>query len=336
MRRLITVLLSLTTIVAFLLSEISVFAEERVGFSVEAQLPENQLNEKNTFFDLRVEPGQEQELETIVYNHGNEEITVHVSLYDASTNSNGLVVYEEQEELDSSLKQPVTEIVTLEQDKITIPAGESTVVTASVTVPEEPFEGIKLGGLHFEKVPEETAEAEKGVTIQNKYAYVIGLQLSESDEKVAPELHLNSVEPTLVNHRTAVVANLQNSQPVLMRNVTIDAKVFEEDETEAIKELHQENVNIAPNSNMDVVIDWENQPLTAGNYRLELQASDGTNEWEWEEKFTISEEAKTLNEEAVELETEGSYLGWFIAGIALLIVIILILLAYIKKLKTQR
>src|SRR5699024_5050182 len=129
-----------------------------------------------------------------------------------------------------------------------------------------------------EKIPEE-AEADGGVNIQNKYAYVIGLQLSESDEAVTPELNLTSVDPTLVNHRTAVVANLQNSRPALVENASIHARVFEENGTETIKEVQQDDISMAPNSNMDVVIDWKNEPLAEGNYRLELQASDETNEW---------------------------------------------------------
>jgi hypothetical protein len=312
----------------------AVSAQEFVGFSVEAQLPDNQVNEQDSFFNLRMEPGQEQDIETVIYNNENNEITVRISVYNASTNSNGLVVYEEQDEMDSSLEQPVTDIVTLEEDEVVIPAGESVTFTAALTMPEESFDGIKLGGLHFEKVPEET-DAEEAVNINNQYAYVIGLQLSETDEEIDPELSLTSVEPKLVNHRTAVVVNLQNTRPVLMEEMRVDAQVYEEDSDEPIRTLEQENINMAPNSNMDVVIDWQNEPLAEGSYRVEVLASDGTDEWEWEEHFTSSGEASVLNESAVELETEDNNFIWYIAGVVLLIGIILILLVYIRKLKRK-
>ncbi|TMN22733.1 WxL protein host-binding domain-containing protein [Lentibacillus cibarius] len=97
--------------------------------------------------------------------------------------------------------------------------------------------------------------------------------------------------------------------------------------------MEKANVNMAPNSNMDVVIDWENNPLEEGDYRLELQASNEKDEWKWEKVFTIGEEAKDFNKEAVELETNNNRKAWYIAGISVLIIIILILLVYIWRLK---
>jgi len=99
-------------------------------------------------------------------------------------------------------------------------------------------------------------------------SYVIGIQLSENYKEVTPELHLTSVDPTLVNHRSAVVASLQNSRPVLVENTSFQAQVFEENGTEPIKEVQQDNINMAPNSNIDVIIDWENEPLAEGVLRF--------------------------------------------------------------------
>jgi len=308
--------------------------EERVDFSVQAELPENQINTEVSYFDLRVEPAQEQPLNVSVFNHSNEEITVEASIHNASTNSNGIIVYEEQETIDPSLNEPMTELVTLENETITVPAGGSETVTAMLNTPEDPFTGVKLGGLRFEKVDDENEEAD-GVTIQNRYSYVIGLQISENDEEVPSELNLQSVSPTLVNHRTAVVAGLQNSQPKLMNNVSINAQVYEENSSEAIREATQENINMAPNSTMDFIIDWDNQPLEAGNYQLDLVAREGENEWEWTEEFTIDEEQESLNEQAVELEEPQTSSVGYIAGILVLILIIAGLVVYIRKLKKE-
>lgn len=309
-------------------------ADENVGYSVQAELPDNQLDPSVSYFDLRVEPGQEQELQVTVFNHENEEITVRTVVYNASTNRNGLVVYEEQEEIDESLKTPISELVTFEETEWTIPAASAEVITATLNTPEASFDGIKLGGLHFEKVMEDTG-AEEGINIQNKYDYVIGLQISENDEEVEPALALASVAPELVNHRTAVVANIQNSQPVLMEDLHIEAKIYEEDETEPIQETEQNDIRMAPNSTMEFVIDWNNQPLQEGNYLLEMTATDGDQSWQWQETFTIDEEAETINESAVELEEEESAFGWYWIGIAVLAAIIIFLLIYIKRLKKK-
>lgn len=307
----------------------------RVGYSVQAILPENQRDAKVSYFDLRVEPGQQQDLEVEIFNHEDSELTVEVKPTVSSTNRNGLVVYEEQEEMDESLTYPLTELIEMESNIIDVPAGESKVVTVQLSAPEESFDGVILGGLHFEKVPEEEAESSgEGVSIENRYAYVIGLQLSQNDEPVKPELHLKSIEPSLVNYRTAVVAQIQNPQPLLMGGVEIKAHVYEAEGTEPIKESEMKEVSFAPNSTMDYVISWENQRLEPGEYRLEMTAVDGDETWEWNEPFTITEEASLLSEEAVELE-KASF-GPTILFIVIGILIIIILFLVFKLLKKER
>lgn len=60
---------------------------------------------------------------------------------------------------------------------------------------------------------------------------------------------------------------------------------------------------MAPNSNFDFPISWDNQSLEPGTYTLDMTAKSGENQWTFEEDFTISaKESKTLNTDAVELE----------------------------------
>lgn len=313
----------------------AVKAEERVGFSVQAELPENQRNQRVSYFDLQVEPSQEQTLNITIFNHENEEITVQGDTHNASTNSNGLVVYEEQEEVDSSLENPITELVSLEANEWTIPAGESLTVTATLEVPKEEFDGIKLGGFHFIKVLSEE-EMENAGTIQNQYAYVIAIQLSQNDEEITPNLNFIDVEPRLVNHRTAIVTEIQNDQPILMENLAIEAQVYRENENEPLGEAQLADATMAPNSTMDFVMDWNNRRLEAGEYRLEMSADNGEESWEWQEAFEISEESEKLNEEAVVLEVEENNNWFYIVGIIILFLVIVGLLIYIRKLKRNK
>lgn len=311
-------------------------AENEVGYSVQAILPENQKNPKVTYFDLQVEPGKQQDLQVQIFNHENTELTVEITPTAASTNRNGLIVYEDREKFDASLKYPLPELVDMESSTVTIPAEETKVVTVQLTVPEETFDGVILGGLHFEKVPEEDPESnEEGISIENRYAYVIGLQLSENDEPVEPQLEQKSIEPSLVNYRTAVIAQIQNPQPLLMGGVEISAQVFEEKSTAPIKEQKMEDVSFAPNSTMDFVIDWENRSLEPGDYRLEMAAVEGDKIWEWSETFTITGEASEISAEAVELEEElfDPMILFIVIGVLILMVIILTV-KLLKKEKT--
>jgi len=323
-------------LVAILLFPFSATAkDDQVGYSVQALIPENQLDNKHSYFDLLMEPNQEQELEVIIYNNENEDIVVRITVHHASTNSNGLVVYEDQKEIDSSLEVPLQDILTLKEDQVVIRAGKSKRITAELDMPKDEYDGIVLGGLHFEKVMEEE-EASDGVNLQNKYAYVIGVQLSENDHEVSPELELTSIQPELVNHRTAVVANLQNSEPVLIKDMTVDAEVYKKGETEPLKSKNQEQINMAPNSTMNFTIDWENEALEPGDYILKLKATHQSETWEWEEPFVIEkDDAKTINEDAVDIDDDQMSI-WFVLGIAALILIIAGLLFYIWTLKRKQ
>lgn len=306
--------------------------EGQVGYSVQAILPENQKDPNVSYFDLQVVPGQQQELQVEIFNHENTELTVEVTPTVSSTNRNGLVVYEEQEAMDDSLMHPLPDLMEMESNTITVPAAETEVITLRLTAPEKSFDGVILGGLHFEKVPDEDTESSsEGVSIENRYAYVIGVQLSQTDEVIEPELNLKAIEPSLVNYRTAVIAQIQNPQPLLMGGVHISAQVFEAEGTEPIKESTMEDVSFAPNSTMDYVINWDNQYLEPGDYRLEMTAVDSEENWEWSEPFTITEEASLLSEDAVELE-EGPFdptILYVIIGV--LIVIIIGLVIYVLK-----
>lgn len=308
---------------------------ENVSYSVEALIPENQIDQRQSYFDLNMKPNQKQELAVLIHNNEHEEITVLLSVNNATTNSNGLVIYEEKEEFDPSLKVPLNEILRFKEEEVTIPAGKSKTVTAELEMPEEEYDGIILGGFQFEKVMEEE-EASEGVNIQNKYVYVIGVQLSENRDEVLPDLHLNSIRPNLVNHRTAVVANIQNSEPVLIKNMKVNASVYKKGKKDVLKEKKQEEINMAPNSNMDIIIDWDNKALEPGTYLLEMEALHEEEIWKWKEEFVIEkEDAKDLNKNAIELD-DNKMGTWLLIGIIILLIVVIILLIYIRKLKSKQ
>lgn len=320
--------MSLFSIEAVEASEVD---QDVVGYSVEAVLPDNQRDGGNSYFDLLVEPEETYKLEVVIYNHQDQNLVVDITPTTASTNRNGLIVYEPQEEYDNSLTYPISELISIDEEQVTVPANESKVVATTLQMPEKAFEGSLLGGLEFKKViNDETTN--QSVQINNQYAYVIGLQVTEDEAKIAPNLNLLGIEPALVNHHTAVVAQIQNNQPVIISGLSMEAEVYREGENEPIKTASLENALFAPNSTMDFTIDWENAYLEPGNYRLKMYASNKDHEWKWDETFTISEEQSKISDEAVELEKENWLLpAIFIAIIVILLIIIGILLYKYKK-----
>ncbi|WP_225743801.1 DUF916 and DUF3324 domain-containing protein [Marinilactibacillus sp. Marseille-P9653] len=309
-------------------------AEDGVAFSVKAVIPKNQHDLNQSYFDLRVEPGQVQEVVTMILNRSDKEIIVDVALNDASTNRNGVIIYDDPEAV-VYREDALTDFAMLEQTEVTVQPGETESVFATISVPEEPFDGVVLGGLRFQERRNVNDEESEGVAILNEYAYVIGLQLSQNDSELEPLIELTDVEPGLSNSRTAVIATLKNMQPMILRDLAITAEVYEGDTL--VKTASMEEVRIAPESSMDVVINWENYAIEAGDYSVELTASSEQGEWTFSEAFTITEEEEEeANEQAVVIVENTSNqnpdnmmpLYFIIVG---LFVVVSIMLIYIIK-----
>lgn len=81
-----------------------------IGYYVRAVLPENQIDDNLTYFDLRMEPGKAQTLEVEVVNETNETITVDVAAISASTNRNGVIDYKTPAIRDVTLVHPFSEL----------------------------------------------------------------------------------------------------------------------------------------------------------------------------------------------------------------------------------
>ncbi len=98
---------------------------------------------------------------------------------------------------------------------------------------------------------------------------------------------MNDIKPGQVNARNVVTANLQNTKATMLKHLTVDAKVYTEKGKNILHETKKEDLRMAPNSNFDYAISWENKALEPGTYRLEMKATDGDQKWEWTKKFTI-------------------------------------------------
>lgn len=305
-----------------------------VGYSVEAVIPNNQIDKQKTYFDLMMEARQKQELTVAVYNNTNESITVNTAITNAYTNSNGLIVYDERKKpLDDSLELPLTELAKVD-DQLTIEAGGTEYVTIQLTMPNEAFDGIVLGGILFEKENDNQESEASGFGIENRYAYVIGIQLRESEVVVTPELVLKDIKTGLENYRTAVTAIIQNPTARIISGLTLEGFITKIDDadSEFEKKALKEDIRLAPNSTMDFIIDWENEPLEEGIYEFSGRATTEEDEWLFEREFEIkNDEARLMNKEAVNIERD--YTPWIIGLFVVLILIIIVLVVLLMKKK---
>ncbi|MDZ5760707.1 DUF916 and DUF3324 domain-containing protein [Carnobacterium maltaromaticum] len=304
-------------------------SEGNMAYSVKANIPENQINKAITYFDLKMEPNQKQEISLTVNNSSDQKTTLLISPNVAVTNQNGVIDYSQPKgKLDSSLKIPLTNIISPSQE-VDLEPNQTKKVIFTLQMPEKKFEGTILGGFYITKKEDMNKDKSKEETVQikNKYSYVIGIQIRENTNTIKPVLKLNQIKPALLNYRTAVTVNLQNTESTLIKELDIDAKVMKKDTSTILHETNKKNLSMAPNSNFDFPINWDNQELESGKYTLELVARTNKENWKFKQDFEISaKSSKDLNKEAVELEKKEPnwimIIGITIGGLLLIIILI--------------
>ncbi|WP_086311982.1 hypothetical protein A5821_003227 [Enterococcus sp. 7F3_DIV0205] len=319
----------------------SVSQASEIDFSVKAILPENQRSKEISYFDLRVVPGETQTLSIELTNDTDEEITVYASANSAITNDNGVVDYSYKDtKKDSSAVFTFSEIASMPKE-IILPKKSNKTIECTVDIPKHPFDGYVLGGLYFEQKEEKEAQSQGALAVGNRFSYVVGVLLSETDKEVKPELALNDVKATQLNGNNAVIMNIQDKKAAMIKKLQLDAKLYYEDETKPRYENHQESLTMAPNTNFNYKIDLKDQPFVAGNYTVKLKANDGYKDWSWERKFKIEEkEAKKYNATALNLPPgSNNQFPWnLIVGIGagILAVILGIIYYFNQKMKKEQ
>jgi uncharacterized membrane protein len=158
---------------------------------------------------------------------------------------------------------------------------------------------------------------------------VIGVKLTGTDEVVKPKLKLNEVQAGLMNYRTVVTANLQNTEAVIINNLDINARITKEGKKEKLHSTKKSKLSMAPNSNFDFPITWDKQKLEQGKYHLYLTVTDGTQTWKFDKMFEIKgADAKELNKTAVEVEKDYTLI---FVGLALLILVLIAIIFLLRK-----
>ena len=285
-------------------------------FSVETEIPENQIDKTKTYFDLMMKPDQEQILKVRAANSTDENLVIDVSVKSATTNSNGVIEYGESlTALDKSAPADLSEIIQLKD------GGESV---------ELPAKSEKV-----DETKDKQKENTNGLAIENRYAYTVAVLLRENETVVQPELSLEKVEPTQRNARSVISATLLNHEAAYLQSMKVTANVKNKKTSNVILEKEQEDMQMAPNSIFNFPIPYEENEMEAGTYVLAMTVEGSGKKWQFTKEFTISkEEAITFNEKDVTVKKTESKLIYLLIGLLLLLLIICLFI--ILRLKKQK
>lgn len=310
-------------------------ANNDIGFYVSAQIPDNQIDHSLTYFDLHMQPAQEQTLAISVTNSGAEPITVEVSAISASTNQNGIIDYRTRDIRDETLRYPFSELASVAEPVITIPAYESKMVHIDLTMPNELYDGIILGGIVIAQKEDiqndEMLLAQGGSSIINHYAYIVGVKLTETDVIIPPAFELIKVIAETIDYRPALVHYLRNTEAAIVKNMAVSVIICPSDNAKPIYE-NQWNIDMAPNSTIRLPAFIDSSKLQPGTYNSQITTESDGSAVILDSTFTIEQEqVNIINSTIIEESVSLPLWSWIIIMLVIIIAVLIIFLIVLCK-----
>lgn len=288
------VLLMIEVLILFQCSIDASAQENTIGFYISPKLPSNQISDGSSYFSLLMQPNQKQTLEVLVVNENDEDIQVAIEVNTAFTNQNGVIEYTAEGQQDTSPDVNLSELITIEEPLLHVPAKGTAMAKITVEMPAEPFEGDLLGGILFTRVPEETegdGQADGmsgGIQIKNVFRYCVAIHLIQTTEKaIEPDFEISGAHMGTVAGFPALVIDISNVKPLIALGVTLNVQVYPQSGGESI--LSFESVlSMAPNTStafskvlLDITLP------EAGTYRLEATLCYESETWHYEGPLSI-------------------------------------------------
>lgn len=297
-------------------------------FTVQAVLPESQINQEINYFHLLVKPQEKQTVKVKVFNQSDQKQRYEVVVNPATTNTNGLLVYDEtHKQRDDSLTVPISEVAKPTEKEVEVAAQSEKEIEVQIAPPKEPFEGLLLGGISVRPISKES-KSKESLAIQNRLSYTIALMLTEkADTPIYGESKMNllRVEPKVTGGKRVIEAKIQNPAAFIVKEAVVKGTVTKKGQQDSLATQTIKKVKFAPNSQFVFQIDVGQKKLEAGAYRFQgtIETPKGTQTLK--EDFQVTEKkAETINQ-ALKKESHTTMVVLLIAFfvVALLLCIIL-------------
>ncbi|EOH96655.1 hypothetical protein UAW_01820 [Enterococcus haemoperoxidus ATCC BAA-382] len=323
---------------------ITVFSNENASdlikdFSYEVLFPENQQDKNIGYYDLLIQTGQKQVIQLKLNNTSTRQLKVEINVNSAKTNGNGVIEYGPNKlEKDVSLNYDLAEIMT-GPEEVTLAPNSSETIDFTIMAPKVEFEGYITGGIQLKPIVRESDSQDGSNFIQNKFAFLIGVLLSEADtKKIKPVMKLNDVYLKLKDGVYSLFVNISNTKGVFVEKMSANIKIREKNSTKVLIDFNKKEMRMAPHSMIDLPVSFYDQKMTAGEYTADIKVTteQGTN-WTWVKNFNFTKiEAEQINKQATEKEDSSFNYWWLLLPVILLIVVILALINNKKNPKIKR
>lgn len=309
---------------------------ETVDYQVGPVQSVNQVDKSKSYFDLRLAPSQEDDLQIKVINVTNKKINIITSVDRAITNHNGVVAYDlKTGKSTTAIPFKIEDILKTNEKNIVLEPNETKVVSYHVKMPNTEFEGVLSGGISFREEPtSQDKSKQSSMSIENQYGYVIAAVLHGKTEVNEPKLTLEKIKLGQINNRNVVYASLENIKAMYVNKLSVTAQINKKGSDKVLYNEKKESMQMAPNSILDYPINLNEQSFKPGKYTLAITATSKGHVWKFSKTFEIkAKEAKSLNKKAIINKKEVPYMIYGLILLGLLVVFLMI--RYAKRKQNQ-
>lgn len=308
-----------------------------VNYSIIPHPSEKQVNKKNTYYDLKLNQNQTENLTVTVKNNSEKKITVDIGIDKATTNSNGVVEYKNSSNHESAnLKYSLNDLVKLDKSQITLDPQQSSDIILKVTNPKENFDGIIAGGINFTQQLEEDKKNNDSMAVRNQYSYSIACVLHGEKEFNKHKLKPGNIKVEQSNGRNNIYFPIENHTAAFLNKVNIQSEVYKKNEKAPIYSEKKSDAQVAPNSVYKYMINTHEMPIQSGQYTAKLSIESKGEQWSFTKDFEISEnKAKKLNSSGI-IEKNNNNLLYFVVITCLFILSLLSFLFWFLKKRKKK
>lgn len=277
---------------------------DKIGYTLKAQIPSNQVDKGKTYFYLKVKPTTTQVIQVDVVNNSNRVIKLNATLNVAMTNQNGVIVYDGSlgQKFDPSLQLPITDVVKIQNPSISVNPGQIKKINLKIDMKKKSFTGIIVGGINFKEEIDESKENSKEF-VKSRYGYNIGLVLTQSNQKQlekSDSLIFKGIRTEIYDGSKVTMISFLNEKPAILSKLNYDIIVKDIKSGKVVLESKTADMAMAPNTKMDYHLNWGKRNVEPGKYTAVIEASSGKNKWSWQEDFEIDADvAKEVNDKSV-------------------------------------
>ena len=265
------------------------------GFVMMPNLPENQDENVQAFYDLWVTPGHSQEITVTIGNVADRDIFVEIDLNPASISPSGIMHFSNASHLvrlDDSLEHNFDDLVRFYDGttsmRLEISYGEAASVPMNINIPQDGFDGQILGAIHVLLGMTDEEMADAGMII-NRFAQVMPIRLRISDAPVEPNFVLGDVRADIIGYVSSFVAEVHHTAPRISRYGLTSFCVYPAGSD--VPAMFHENMSVeyAPNGIFEFILrDTAMYGIPAGNYLARVRVEYDGRVWDFEESFTVT------------------------------------------------